>query len=107
MDDIPKSEAADFTGWAQLVFHTLAYITEWLPCAGNMALVGENRDYLVDVPEELYSAKCLSVPPDEAVLLQHEFQNISDERLACELKIHGHLLRLPESRAQIIFCSES
>lgn len=71
-----------------------------------MAFIKENSDLLVDVPEELYAAACFKIPEEEAETLKQEFQYIADERLACELKIHGHLLRLPSSYAQAVFCAE-
>lgn len=75
--------------------------------AGNIALVKENSEFLVGVPEELRAAACIKVPAVEAEMLHQEYQHIADERLACELKIHGHLLRLPSSHARALFCAES
>ena len=76
-------------------------------CAGNLAFIKENSEFLVDVPEELYAAAPFKLPGEEVETLQQEFQHIPDEHLACEFKIHGHLLRLPSSYARAVFCAES
>jgi hypothetical protein len=75
--------------------------------AGNIALIKENSEYLVDVPAELLPATPMKVPTEDAEQLRLDFQVIANERLACELKIHGHLLKLPLAYAQALFCVES
>lgn len=58
---------------------------------------------LVEIPEQWIPPKQLHLTAEEIDTLRVDFMPVRDERIACELKIHGHLLRLPVGYAKRAF----
>jgi hypothetical protein len=73
--------------------------------AGTVASVSGNTEMLkmADIPENWMPPKHLHLTAEERTTLNIDFQPIRDERLACEIKIHGHLLRLPMTYVRAVF----